>query len=229
MIIDLGVLFDSRLSFKQHIKSIVCRASKMLSFVLRFTHDFKNVQTLKTLYFTLIRAILEYNLAIWNPFTQNINQLIEKIQHTFLRSLLFKLWIRYNRFNCDYDTILIQCGMLTLENRRFANDVMLLFKMINGLINSADLLVNVKLKIPSRFTHQTEIFHIPFASINASQNSILNRLQRSENKICDNVNFFVNSIAHFKSTLYAYLNLNRWMNVSRFVYIYSVLSFVLLY
>lgn len=41
MVKDLGVLFDEKLSFKNHVNSIVSRASKSMGFILRSSKPLK--------------------------------------------------------------------------------------------------------------------------------------------------------------------------------------------
>jgi hypothetical protein len=64
---DLGVLFDSKLSFCDHILSITSAAFKSLAFVLRSAKEFGDVVTLKLLYITYVRSKLEYASLVWSP------------------------------------------------------------------------------------------------------------------------------------------------------------------
>ncbi|RVE40268.1 hypothetical protein evm_015082, partial [Chilo suppressalis] len=52
---DLGVLLDSKLNFVDHIDSIVTQSWKMLGLVKRVSKDFKNIDTLKTIFNALVR------------------------------------------------------------------------------------------------------------------------------------------------------------------------------
>ena len=62
---DLGVTFDSHLSFREHTSNIVTSSFKMLGFLIRNARDFQNASTLKSLYNTLVRSRLEYASMIW--------------------------------------------------------------------------------------------------------------------------------------------------------------------
>ena len=64
---DLGVVFDSKLSFSQHIQAITESAFKSLGFVIRNGREFGDIETLKLLYFTYCRSCLEYASVIWSP------------------------------------------------------------------------------------------------------------------------------------------------------------------
>jgi hypothetical protein len=57
---DLGVVMDRRMSFSRHIDVTVGNALTMLGFVKRFSGEFRNPYTLRTLYVSLVRPKLEY-------------------------------------------------------------------------------------------------------------------------------------------------------------------------
>ena len=64
---DLGVLYDNKFSFTQHIDQIVSRANKVSGFIKRQCRDFINVEAIRNLYVSLVRSILEHCSNIWNP------------------------------------------------------------------------------------------------------------------------------------------------------------------
>ena len=66
---DLGVIFDNRLTFKEHINCKVKKA-KALAGLLRtsFTHLDKDM--FKQLFVAIVRPHLEYGAPIWNPHSK---------------------------------------------------------------------------------------------------------------------------------------------------------------
>ena len=64
---DLGIIITEDLKPKRHIAEIVKRANRILGMVRR-TITCKNVQIIMNLYKTLVRPILDYGSAIWNPY-----------------------------------------------------------------------------------------------------------------------------------------------------------------
>ena len=70
---DLGILLDSKLTFKDHVSYIVSKASSQLGFIFRFAKQFKDIYCLKSLYCALVRPILEYSAVVWSPYYQNEN------------------------------------------------------------------------------------------------------------------------------------------------------------
>ena len=64
---DLGMLFDSELSFVEHIENLALSAFKSLGFLMRVSRYFDNPQLIKSLYFVFIVSKLEYYpLTIFN-------------------------------------------------------------------------------------------------------------------------------------------------------------------
>jgi len=83
---DLGVTFSSDLSFGRHIHMTAASALRRLGFIKRCGKHFKNADTLKLLYGTLVRTQVEYASMVWDPYQLNHNLLLERIQHRFLES-----------------------------------------------------------------------------------------------------------------------------------------------
>lgn len=94
---DLGVLFDIKLSFIDHIHAVISRASQTLGFLLRNSKSF-SISTLRTLYVSLVQPILQYASPVWNPFYHNHINNIERIQNKFLRHVAFKMRLQYGTY-----------------------------------------------------------------------------------------------------------------------------------
>ena len=77
---DVGVIFDPKLSFKQHITNIPSSAYKSLSFVIRNSKGLRDIDFLKILYCAFVRVRLEYASIIWNPIYNVQIDSLEKIQ-----------------------------------------------------------------------------------------------------------------------------------------------------
>ncbi|GBM20906.1 hypothetical protein AVEN_253710-1 [Araneus ventricosus] len=80
---DLGIIFDSKLDFSQHIDTMVSKTYRRLGFLKRRTREFSSELTLKVLYCAHIRSNLEYCSIIWNPNYRNKIEIIERIQNNF--------------------------------------------------------------------------------------------------------------------------------------------------
>ncbi len=57
---DLGVIMDSKLTFKNHINKISSNEKKALGFIMENSKIFTKTKTLRMLYFALVRSQLEF-------------------------------------------------------------------------------------------------------------------------------------------------------------------------
>lgn len=62
---DVGVLFDTKLSFIPHIDAICSKSSKMLGFITCSSVNFSDCLSFKILYCSLVRSVLEFSSCIW--------------------------------------------------------------------------------------------------------------------------------------------------------------------
>ncbi|KAL9698528.1 hypothetical protein quinque_001969 [Culex quinquefasciatus] len=90
-IVDLGVTIDCKMEFNQHVSISVAKSYAMLGFLRRNAAGFTDVRVLKTLYFSLVRSVLEYAVPVWAPYYAVHQQKIESILRRFVRGLLFRL------------------------------------------------------------------------------------------------------------------------------------------
>ena len=67
---DLGVFFNSKLTFENHISNMCSKALKSLGFIIRCSRNFKDIGCMRVLYFGYVRSKLEYASIVWSPFTQ---------------------------------------------------------------------------------------------------------------------------------------------------------------
>ncbi|XP_008202338.1 uncharacterized protein LOC103315412 [Nasonia vitripennis] len=83
---DLGVLFDSRLTFALYADHVVSRCG-LIGFVKRTTRDFSNISAITYLYNTLVMPTFIYCCQIWSPYTQIAINHLDSVQHKFIRYL----------------------------------------------------------------------------------------------------------------------------------------------
>ena len=89
--LDLGVVFDTSMSFIPHIEYIVPRAYKMLGFLKRNCSEFSDPYTLKYIYTSFVRSKLEYASVIWSPHISVYIYRIERVQRKFIKFALRSL------------------------------------------------------------------------------------------------------------------------------------------
>ena len=61
----LGVLFDNKLSWKEHITLVNCKLRKGIG-ILSKIRDLVPKNVLKSLYYSFIQPFVDYNLLNWN-------------------------------------------------------------------------------------------------------------------------------------------------------------------
>ena len=83
-----------------------------------------------TLYKTYIRTIVEYNASIWSPYLIKDIIKAEYTQKKFTRQICKKLNLKYNNY-LDRLRIL---KLESLEKRRLKLDLILVYKILNNLI-----------------------------------------------------------------------------------------------
>jgi hypothetical protein len=124
---DLGVIFDSKLSFVEHIGTIAGTAFRALGFVLRISKEFSDVETLKLLYITYVRSRLEYASLVWPPIYGDI----QLVQRSFLRNAVFTLIGAYPLRGYPQGLLLGEVGLQSLLERRIEHSVIFLFKLLS--------------------------------------------------------------------------------------------------
>jgi hypothetical protein len=203
---DLGVIIDNKLTFHDHIDTIVQRAYKQLGFLLRVCKPFQHVMTYMILYYSLVRSILDFACIIWSPFYKcHINR-IEQVQKKFLKAIDYRM----GRGRNSYSNSLSHYGLLPLEGRRIQFDVMFLYKIVNNLIDSPSLLGRLLFKIPQRTARHKKLFAIPYSRTKYVSYSYFNRCLNYYNTNMSHVDIFSTGycqsfktqiICHLKSKL----------------------------
>lgn len=205
---DLGVIFDPKLSFTDHIDSISSRASSRLGMIKRWTKEFNDPFVAKTLYVSLVRSILEYACPIWNPsYACHINKL-ESVQRQFLLFALSTLNWENRLVLPKYEHRLLLIDLNTLCDRRIILGLTFISKIFNGQVDCTCLLSNVKIKVPVRFIRDYKLIKIEHSNYNYIKYEPFNHLCLNFNEyysIFDfnlNVNKFKNDvILYFKSKM----------------------------
>jgi len=87
---DLGVSFDTKLSFTNHVDFIRNKAFMKLGLLKRMCNDFNDSSALKILYYSLVCSHIDYASLIRHSDSICQNQSLSRIQNNFLRYLSFK-------------------------------------------------------------------------------------------------------------------------------------------
>ena len=148
----LGLLFKPNLSWSSHIQNICKKAKKVLGLIYRHFYLHCTSSTLLTLYFTLVRPILEYCSVIWDPSSLTTISALESVQ-CFALKLVSKSW------STDYNFLLSSLNITTLAQRRRSAKILIIFKLKNHLSHS----INSPLQsppLPSYFSRNYSPFNL---------------------------------------------------------------------
>lgn len=185
---DLGVILDSKLTFTDHYNTVINKANNMLGFIKRFSYHFHDPYTVKTLYVSYVRSILEYCSIVWSPFSVTHESRIESIQKQFLLFALRKLgWTRLPLPSYEARCMLI--NIQTLKERRefamlsFVNDI------VSQRIDSIELLSKLNFYAPSRQLRNRSIFYTNHHRTNYAKFGPINQIMTTYNKFCETIDF----------------------------------------
>ena len=112
---DLGVLFNTKLSFDSHIDMISSKALNLLGFILRNNKSFSNSSSLIVLYKSLVLPVLTYASVIWTPYIKESIKKLEATQHKLLRHLAYRLHVPMNRFDHDFSSVSKYFNIYTIK------------------------------------------------------------------------------------------------------------------
>jgi hypothetical protein len=129
---DLGVIINNKLTWCDHVQSIVSKANKVMGLIKRTLGYNAPISVSKQLYISLVRSILEYCTPVWSGMTVNETILIERVQRAATRFILHSPDI-------DYHERLMKLQMMPLTLRRDYLDLCMFFKYCKGLHFKVDI------------------------------------------------------------------------------------------
>lgn len=182
---DLGVTFDRKLTFHDHISTVAKQSFQRLGFVLRNARDFRSDNVVQLLFGALVRSKLESSCCVWNPHECTYSLLLEKVQKAFLR-FLYKRVFGYYPFM--YPTKFLQ-GCLeynSLQTRRACDQIATMCKVLRGTIDAPDLHnLLFRLYLPDNYLRNRNhrLFSVPFSRTVARAHSPLPRTLAALNKL----------------------------------------------
>jgi len=110
------VLPTSNLHYPAYIQSINYKAYKTLVFIIRISSDFKLSSSLKFLYCSVVRSILDYASVLWVPYTASESLNLERVLRCFISFAGHVPNINHTLH--DHYSVLHALGLVTLAARR---------------------------------------------------------------------------------------------------------------
>lgn len=151
---------DNHLSFREHIHSIVSRAHTRSMLIWR-CFLCKDISNLMRAFIIYVRPILEYCSPVWSPVSAKLVNDLESVQRRFTKRLP-------GLSHYPYDNRCALLGIDRLEFRRLRADLILCYKIINGLVSlSPDSFFNFNTSHITR-GHSLKL-HVPTSRINCRQ------------------------------------------------------------
>ena len=124
---DLGVLIDSKLTFKAHINNIIHNSFIRLRLILKCFRS-RDKRILTKAYCTYVRPILEYCSPVWSLHNKQLITKIELVQRFFTKAIP-------GLRTLPYKSRLQKLGLKTLEHRRLIHDLCLCHKILHEFIH----------------------------------------------------------------------------------------------
>nr|CAH7747916.1 unnamed protein product [Callosobruchus chinensis] len=180
---DLGITFTSDLSFYKHIDQMVRSATRMLGFIIRNCKSFTNIDALKTLFYTLVRSVVEYGCIVWSPIYTTYISKIERVQIKFMKYLYLKSNGHYPPFNYPHKDLSEQFNIVSLEHRRFLLSCCFVHKLLNDKIDCGGILASLDFNEPRFNSRSSFTFYLPRAFTNIMLASPLYRISKSFNEV----------------------------------------------
>ena len=146
---DLGVILDSKLYFKEQIQLTRSKANKNMGIIMRHSRFFRNADTIRMLYLTLVGSILDFASVVCSPLGKGNSKNLERTQKRFLKFLYFKNF-EYYESEIKYSELLLGYELVTLEIKRDMAALLFLRDIVNSQVDSAYLLEKVNFFAPTR-------------------------------------------------------------------------------
>lgn len=199
---DLGITFDTHLTFHVHIETICNKALRMLGFVLSNSRHFCSSAAIRVLYYSLVRSILESGSVIWGPVDLTYSQMIEKVQKKFLRYLYLR---DFGYYPWLYPSAFLSgmLGINSLADRRKTALLITAYKLLNGNICIPDIIQKFEFYVPDNFTrarrHRT--FVVPRCRTNLPLVMPLGKMILLLNYLSPDIDIFQLNIQIFKNAI----------------------------
>lgn len=194
---DLGVLFDERLSFVEHIHEVSMKASRMLGFVVRNCRYF-STDAIRMVYCSLVRSCLEFSSVVWSPYFQNHIEHLERTQHKFLKVCAYREGMHI--LDHDYTFMEQHLSLPSLKHRRDFLGASFIFKVVNGMVDCPELLSVVGFNVPNYLAlRHKNTFRVSFHRTTYAMYNPLDRYMSLLNGV--NVDVFYSSLRQLKECM----------------------------
>lgn len=201
---DLGVYFDSQLSFSSHVNETVKAAYKMLGFIIRNSDEFIGLHAVKSLYYAYVRSKLEYCAIVWSPFYAIHKLAIERVQRKFLKYLYFRKHRSYPCRGYPGDLLTQEFCVMSLEKRRILSTLVFLVNLVRRHIDCPAMLNFINFRIPRSGSRHDDVFLCPQPHTNIMLKSPVFMMIKFFNRICSQFNIYESSLGDLRRLVEVY-------------------------
>lgn len=195
---DLGVTFDDKLTFRQHIDDISKKAYQLIGFISRSTKGFRKLQSYLSLYNTIVRSVVEYGCIIWSPSYAINSSKLEAVQKKFLKILSFRMG--HGRSLGSYTARCKKYAVTTLDVRRKRQDLLWLHKIMHSSTDTPTLLSEIDIST-KRLTRSQIPFPLFTYKNNTSYYNPFVRMRRLYNSVSNDLDIFNPKYLVFKNSV----------------------------
>ena len=205
---DLGVIFDSRFMFVEHMYDIIAKAFKFYGFVYRNCNEFTSLRALNNLYFTMIRSRLEYACIIWYPLCNTHITHLETVQRKYLKFLCYRLDGFYPERGIDHLNLLNRFGFTSLEVRRIVAVVKFSYNLMHNKIDCPELLSKLLFIVPRSNSRNRIIIYGQNYRTNVLRKSPVTLMTDACNKISKDCDLWADSLISIIKVVLRYFKYN---------------------
>ena len=126
---DIGVIFDERLTFEQHLNEKINKANSIVG-IIRRTFEYLDTSNFMQLYKSLVRPHIEYANQIWTPYLKKHITALENVQRRATKLIP-------SLKDLSYPERLRALNLPTLAYRRRRGDMIELYKILTPTYDPA--------------------------------------------------------------------------------------------
>ena len=156
---DVGVLFDTTLSFSNHVSQICTTTAKTLGCIIRMAKELHTKEVVILLFNAFVRSGLEYASVVWYPHYASQKNALELIQRRFLKYLTFRLTDNYPSRSIDYNYLLELHSTDSRSTRREQSSALFMQKLLNNKVDSPYLLNKINFRVPQSNSRNMKTFY----------------------------------------------------------------------
>ena len=125
---DLGVIISDDLTWSAHLDRTIANCRKQIAWILRVFSK-RDIDTMRTLWISLIRPIIDYCSPVWSPHPKNYGQ-IDRLEGV-LRNFTKKV---DNLHDLSYCNRLKEMKLSSIQRRHERYKILYIYKIKEGLV-----------------------------------------------------------------------------------------------